>query len=82
MNPTTGDTVIFTLTIHNDGLSTATGVAVADMVPDGYGNITPITTGSNLNGNTYKLVWFNHSSRSRYSVTVQCGSIDNRNIFQ
>jgi uncharacterized repeat protein (TIGR01451 family)/gliding motility-associated-like protein len=55
MNPTTGDTVIFTLTVHNDGPSTATGVAVADAIPDGYGNITPITAGSSLSGSN--LTW-------------------------
>ena len=55
LNPTTGDIVTFTLTVHNDGPSEATGVAVEDVIPDGYGNITPITAGSNLTGST--LTW-------------------------
>ncbi|MGI9530677.1 gliding motility-associated C-terminal domain-containing protein [Lutimonas sp.] len=52
MNPTTGDTVTFTLSITNDGPSTATGVAVEEIVPDGFGNISPISAGSSLNGST------------------------------
>ena len=55
MNPTTGDTIIFTLTIHNDGPSPATNVAVEDFIPSGYGNITPITAGSTLSGN--QITW-------------------------
>ncbi len=52
MNPTTGDTVIFSLTINNDGPSAATGVAIEDIVPDGFGNISAITAGASITGST------------------------------
>ena len=55
LNPTTGDIVTFTLTVHNDGPSDATGIDVEDIVPDGYGNITNINNGGILTGNT--IVW-------------------------
>ena len=52
LNPTTGDVVTFTLTVHNDGPSDATGISVEDVVPDGYGNITNITNGGTVTGST------------------------------
>ncbi|QCX37144.1 DUF11 domain-containing protein [Aureibaculum algae] len=52
LNPTTGDVVTFTLTIHNDGPSAATGIDVEDVVPDGFGSITAISNGGVLTGNT------------------------------
>ena len=55
LNPTTGDIVTFTLTVHNDGPSDATGISVEDNIPDGYGNITNINNGGSLVGNT--LTW-------------------------
>ena len=55
LNPTTGDIVTFTLTVRNDGPSDATGVSVEDVIPDGYGNITNITNGGVLVGNT--ITW-------------------------
>jgi len=55
LNPTTGDIITFTLTVHNDGPSDATGISVEDIVPDGYGNITNINNGGILSGNT--IVW-------------------------
>jgi len=69
MNPTTGDTVVFTLTVHNDGPSTATGVSVMDAIPDGYGNITPITSGSNLSGSN--LSWSGLSIAAGADVQLQ-----------
>jgi len=55
LNPTTGDIVTFTLTVHNDGPSDATGIDIEDVIPDGYGNITNINNGGVLTGNT--IVW-------------------------
>ena len=69
LNPTTGDTVIFTLTVTNSGPSTATGVAVEDVVPDGFGNLTPITAGANLNGST--LSWTGLSLANGADVVLE-----------
>ncbi|WKK65806.1 gliding motility-associated C-terminal domain-containing protein [Lutimonas zeaxanthinifaciens] len=52
MNPTTGDIVTFAITVTNDGPSNATDIAVEDIVPDGFGNITLVTAGSSLAGST------------------------------
>lgn len=41
--PTVGDVITFTLQIDNDGPDTATGVAVEDMLPTGFGNVSNIT---------------------------------------
>ena len=57
LNPTTGETVTFSLTIHNDGPSDATGIDVTDIVPDGYGAIAAISNGGSVTGNT--ITWNN-----------------------
>ncbi|MCK5638857.1 MAG: DUF11 domain-containing protein, partial [Flavobacteriaceae bacterium] len=69
MNPTTGDTVTFTLTVQNDGPSDATGINIEDIVPSGYGNITPITAGSSLAGNT--LTWSGLSLVNGANIQLQ-----------
>ncbi len=73
LNPTTGDTVIFTLTIQNNGPSAATGVNLENVVPSGYGNITPITSGSTLNGNT--LNWNGLTIAGGSSVQLQFSAV-------
>gem|GEM_PF-863403 len=52
---TPGDVVTFTLMVSNAGPSTATGVAVTDPVPGGFQDITNISNGGVLTGNT--IVW-------------------------
>jgi uncharacterized repeat protein (TIGR01451 family)/gliding motility-associated-like protein len=69
LNPTTGDIVTFTLTLHNDGPSGATGVAVEDIIPDGFGNITNITNGGVLSGNT--VTWTSLSVANGADVILQ-----------
>ncbi len=54
-NPTTGDIITFIVTVTNDGPSDVTGVAVEDVIPDGFGNITNISNGGVLTGNT--ITW-------------------------
>ncbi len=69
MNPTTGDVVTFTITVSNAGPSAATGINIEDVMPDGFGNITPITPGSNLNGST--LTWNGLSIVSGADVVLE-----------
>ena len=50
--PFIGDPIIFTLTITNNGPDVASGVAVLDEVPSGYGSITNISNGGATIGNS------------------------------
>ncbi|NMH88454.1 PKD domain-containing protein [Flavivirga algicola] len=58
-NANVGDIIIFTLQIDNTGVSVATGVAVEDILPIGYSNISNISNGGVLSGNT--INWTNLS---------------------
>ncbi|MET1259864.1 gliding motility-associated C-terminal domain-containing protein [Flagellimonas sp. DF-77] len=48
--PNVGDTVTFTITIDNLGDVTATNVAIQDLIPAGFGNITSIDNGGSFGG--------------------------------
>ncbi|MCB9296620.1 MAG: DUF11 domain-containing protein [Lewinellaceae bacterium] len=50
--PNVGDVVTFTITVFNQGPQPATGVAVEDVVPNGYSGIANITGGGVLAGST------------------------------
>jgi len=50
--PLVGETVLFTITIANNGPDAATGVEVADYIPTGYTNITNISNAGTLTGST------------------------------
>ena len=54
-NPNVGDVVTFSIAISNLGDVSATGVALEDIVPPGYGSITSISNGGTLTGNT--ITW-------------------------
>ncbi len=69
LNPTTGDVVTFTLTVRNDGPSDVTGVAVEDVIPDGFGNITNINNGGVLTGNT--ITWTSLSITNATDLVLQ-----------
>ena len=45
LRPDTGDEIVFTLTLENAGPSTATGVQVTDMLPDGYTYVSDNSAG-------------------------------------
>ncbi|MFP4845430.1 gliding motility-associated C-terminal domain-containing protein, partial [Winogradskyella sp. PE311] len=59
VNANVGDVVTFTLQIINGGANTATGVAVEDILPIGYSNISNISNGGILTGNI--IEWTNLS---------------------
>ena len=53
--PNVGDSVTFTIAVTNDGPDDAAAVAVEDVVPTGYSNITNISNGGILSGST--ITW-------------------------
>ncbi|MCK6692979.1 MAG: HYR domain-containing protein, partial [Thermoanaerobaculia bacterium] len=53
--PVVGATATFTIVVTNDGPANATNFSVEDVVPAGYNNITNITGGGLLAGNT--ITW-------------------------
>ena len=57
VNANVGDTVVFTIQINNAGADEATGVAVQDILPIGYSNISNITNGGILFSNV--IDWTN-----------------------
>jgi len=55
VNANVGDVITFTLQIDNGGANAATGVALEDILPIGYSNITNISNGGELIGN--RITW-------------------------
>ena len=66
--PSVGGVVTFMVTVSNAGPSTATGVAVADVVPAGYSGVTNISNGGTLAGST--VSWSGLTVASGGSVVV------------
>ena len=81
--PFIGDAIIFTLTITNNGPDIATGIAVLDEVPSGYGSITNISNGGATIGNSINwtglIIQPNTSVVLTLNVTVlSTGTYNNR----
>ncbi len=68
--PNIGDTVVFTVTVTNDGPDTATGVAIQDVVPSGYGNITNISNGGSTSGSIINWTGLTVSSGQSIPLTI------------
>uniref|UniRef100_UPI0026207E83 T9SS type B sorting domain-containing protein n=1 Tax=uncultured Tenacibaculum sp. TaxID=174713 RepID=UPI0026207E83 len=58
-NANVGEVVVFTLQVNNLGLDAATGVAIEDIIPIGYSNVTNISNGGVLNAGV--ISWTNLS---------------------
>ncbi|WP_299190510.1 DUF11 domain-containing protein, partial [uncultured Aquimarina sp.] len=65
--PNVGDVITFEITLTNNGSDDATGVGISDIVPSGYTNITNISNGGGLTGNT--INW------SGLSLTAAAGTL-------
>ncbi|MCB9296621.1 MAG: DUF11 domain-containing protein [Lewinellaceae bacterium] len=66
--PNAGDVVTFTITVTNQGPQPATGVAVQDVVPNGYTNITNINGFGTLSGSA--ITWSGLNIAAGGSVTL------------
>ena len=53
--PTIGDIVTFSIEVSNDGPNDATGIAVEDVVPNGFTGITAVSNGGSVDGST--ITW-------------------------
>ncbi len=71
-NPGVGETITFTLTLANAGPSTATGVSVRDVLPDGFTYVTGSMAGgsSRSDASAPTLTWTVNSLASGASVDL------------
>ncbi|HLO46470.1 MAG TPA: SdrD B-like domain-containing protein [Leadbetterella sp.] len=87
-NPLAGEVVTFTLTLQNAGPDSAHNVSVVDLIPNGYTNITNISSGGTIVGNTLTWTLTDLSSGETQSLTYQATvlqpalGISHRNIAQ
>ena len=68
-----GETVEFTITAINEGSSVATGVQITDPVPGGFFNISDVSNGGALNGNT--ITWSDIELGIGESITLTFSAV-------
>lgn len=66
-----GDTVTFTIHVLNNGPSNATGVAVQDVVPNGYANIANISNGGTESNGTISWSGLSIANGGSVDLTFQ-----------
>jgi uncharacterized repeat protein (TIGR01451 family) len=77
-NPLPGSTVIFTITVVNNGPSTATNVAVTDNLPDGYTYVsTSPSTGVVYSAVTKTLSWTSATLTKNATASIQVSATVN-----
>ena len=70
-NPNIGDFVVFTIEVTNNGPSDATGVAVEDLLPNGYGAVQAISNGGSNAGGTITWTGLNIANGATTSLTFE-----------
>jgi uncharacterized repeat protein (TIGR01451 family) len=70
-SPNVGDVVTFTIDVTNLGPRNATGVAVQDLIPNGYSGIANISNAGSQSGNTITWDNLNVDAGSSISLTFQ-----------
>ena len=68
-----GETVEFMITAINEGSSVATGVQITDPVPGGFFNISDVSNGGALNGNT--ITWSDIELGIGESITLTFSAV-------
>jgi len=68
-SPNVGDVVSFTITVENLGPSAATGVAIEDLIPNGYEGITNISNGGGFDGSAISWTGLDIANGNSISLT-------------
>ncbi|OYU65331.1 MAG: hypothetical protein CFE22_14410 [Cytophagaceae bacterium BCCC1] len=71
LTPNVGEVVTFTINLYNAGPDLATNVAIEDIVPNGYRNISSISNSGNLTGNTINWTGITIANGSNLSLSYQ-----------
>ncbi|MBK9510179.1 MAG: DUF11 domain-containing protein [Cytophagaceae bacterium] len=71
IRPNVGDVVTFTIALANAGPDTATGVAVEDIMPNGFNNIINISNGGLLSGSTINWTGLSVPANDTLLLTYQ-----------
>ncbi|MBK9934795.1 MAG: DUF11 domain-containing protein [Cytophagaceae bacterium] len=71
IRPNVGDVVTFTIALANAGPDSATGVAVEDIMPNGFNNIINISNGGLLSGSTINWTGLSVPANDTILLTYQ-----------
>ena len=70
LTPNEGDTVVYTVTIENKGIITATNIAVTDVLPAGLTYVSAIPTTGNWSAQTWNISQLAPAAIERLLITV------------
>ncbi|MBP2833997.1 DUF11 domain-containing protein, partial [Aquimarina sp. U1-2] len=78
LNPDVTDTIIFTLTVANDGPSEATGVVVTDVIPSGFNWISDTSAGAyNVGNGLWTIGNLAAGTSATIDITVSINTLGN-----